>query len=173
MTSLVDDLGQQELVAAQFTTGANTNQTNQLNQDVAGSITSISSNTLTISPRSGGNQAIELPQGLAPASNPTFNDLAVASLQVDTVKVTKLLTGSGTIDFPSTLAQASGDATITVTGAAVGDFVIPIMPSPPSGCAFVCLGVTAPDTISFRFVNPTAAPVDPASGTFSALLIRL
>lgn len=173
MSDLLDQLGSQELIEAQFSNGATANQTNLLAQQTAGAITSLSSNTLTLSPRSGGNQAVDLPQPLAPASNPSFNDLSVSSIGVDGVQITKLLTGSGTIDFPSTVAQASSDDTITVTGAAAGDFVITVMPTPPSGCAFVCLGVTAADTITFRFINSSASSADPVSGTFSALLIRL
>ncbi len=173
MSEILEVLSDQTLVEAQFRLGATDMQAGQVVANSADAITSINSATLTVGTKSGGIQALELPQPLGATSTPTFSELTLGALTIDSKKITSLLSGSGALDFGSTPAQSSSDLDLTVTGAAVGDFVIPIMPTPPSGCAFVCLGVTATDKVTFRLLNPSAGSVDPSSDTFSALLIRL
>jgi hypothetical protein len=168
MSELLDSLNDQSLIEAQFRSSQFTDTFDPIVANAEGAITELTSATLTLGARSGGVQPIELPQPLGTGATPSF-----AALDLDGITITQLLTDSDTLDFGSTAAQSSSDLTITVTGAAVGDFVIPVMPEPPSGCAFVCLGVTATDTVTFRFLNPTSSSVDPSSGTFGALLIRL
>lgn len=82
-----------------------------------------------------------------------------------------VLVGSATWD-PGSLVDAAGEtsADITVTGAALGDFVL---------CSFdknlvgiVLTGyVKAADTVNLRLQNESAATVDLASGTARVLVI--
>ncbi|MBN9438259.1 hypothetical protein [Bosea sp. (in: a-proteobacteria)] len=75
------------------------------------------------------------------------------------------LTGSATYNPPSIPAGGLGaTTTVTVTGAVVGDQVT--VSGPGTGAAITWVGaVTAADTVTVFPINPTAAPVDPASGT--------
>jgi hypothetical protein len=80
-------------------------------------------------------------------------------------KIARVLTGSATLDFPSTLSTDVADLTITVTGAAVGD---PVIIGVPNGSVTATSSytawVSAADTVTIRY-SPKATE-DPASGTF-------
>jgi hypothetical protein len=81
------------------------------------------------------------------------------------------LTGSGTLDFPSTGAHSSSDLTITVTGAAVGDIVIlgtPVQDVDGTFTAFVSVA----NTVTVRFNHYGSGTSDPASGTFKLYVIK-
>jgi hypothetical protein len=75
------------------------------------------------------------------------------------------LSGSATYDPPSIAAGGSTTTTVTVTGASLGDA--------PTFCSFsldtqgIVLEpwVSAANTVTVRFRNPTAGPIDLASGT--------
>lgn len=77
------------------------------------------------------------------------------------------LTGSATLDFPSTLATAVSDLTLTVTGAAVND---PVILGVPNGAVTATASffawVSATNVVTVRF-SPKGTE-DPASGTFKA-----
>ena len=62
--------------------------------------------------------------------------------------------------------------TVTVTGLRVGDFVVVNKPTHTNGVGLTDARVTAADTLSFTWVNPTAGAVDPASETYTALWVR-
>lgn len=84
------------------------------------------------------------------------------------------LTNTGTLDFGSTVAGASTDLTLTVTGAADGDAVSIGVPngSTLSNGIFTAW-VSAANTVTLRFSNNSlAATLDPASGTFRASVIK-
>jgi hypothetical protein len=81
------------------------------------------------------------------------------------------LTGSGTLDFPNTLAQTSSDMTITVTGAAVGDIVILGTPVQGANSTFTAF-VSATNTVSVRMNNYSALAIDPASAAFKVYVIK-
>lgn len=97
------------------------------------------------------------------------------SLSVSTTRYTlpKTLTGSATLDFPNTLAQTSSDLTITVTGASDGDKVVLGVPnvSVNANSSFTAW-VSASNTVTVRFNNYSALPIDPASGTFKVSVIK-
>ena len=85
----------------------------------------------------------------------------------------KTLTATASLNFPNTAAQTSSDLTITVTGAADGDVValgVPIASQNADSCftAFV----SAANTVTVRFNNYSAAPIDPATGTFRVSVIK-
>lgn len=100
------------------------------------------------------------------AAAPTFRAMAVADLPA--------FTGSAALDFGNIAAGASETLTITVTGAAVGDPVILGIPHAAftAGLVFT-YWVSAPDTVSVQCTNTSAAPIDPASATFNAVVINI
>lgn len=85
----------------------------------------------------------------------------------------KTLTNTAALDFPSTNAQNSSDLTITVTGAALGDAVVLGVPfaSVNANSNFSAF-VSATNTVTVRFNNYSAAPIDPASATFRVSVLK-
>lgn len=83
------------------------------------------------------------------------------------------LTGSATLDFPSTTTLLSADLTITVTGAADGDVVSLGVPNAAVN-ANTCYTawVSSANTVTIRFNNYSALPVNPASGTFKVFVTK-
>ncbi len=81
------------------------------------------------------------------------------------------LTGSATLDFPSTGSGAVADLTVTVTGASVGDVVSVGVPNGSVTATATYWGwVSATDTVTVRF-SPKATE-DPASGTFKIKVFK-
>jgi hypothetical protein len=86
---------------------------------------------------------------------------------------TALLTGSATLDFPSTAAQSSSELTITVSGASDGDVVsigVPNASSNANSC--YTARVSATNTVTVKFNNYSAAAIDPASGVFKVTIFK-
>jgi hypothetical protein len=81
------------------------------------------------------------------------------------------LSGSGTLDFPSTGAHSSSDLTITVTGAAVGDIVILGTPVQDIDGTFTAFVSTA-NTVTVRYNHYGSGNTNPASGTFKVYVIK-
>lgn len=80
--------------------------------------------------------------------------------------------GSKTYD-PASLADGDGDTTtVTVTGAVMGEFAVASFSNDLQGVQLAAW-VSAADTVSVRFQNETTAPVDLASGTLRARVIKL
>jgi hypothetical protein len=88
--------------------------------------------------------------------------------------ITKVLSASATLDFPSTASSSHSDLTISVTGAAVGDPVALSFPSSGSlGGPIYQAFVSAADVVTVRFINIRHnAAQDPASGTFRVTVIK-
>jgi hypothetical protein len=87
--------------------------------------------------------------------------------------MSRVISGTGMLDFGSTAASSSSDLTITVTGAAVGDAVFLGVPagSVTSNTVFFAW-VSATNTVTVRCMNnDIASPVDPASGAFRASVV--
>lgn len=81
------------------------------------------------------------------------------------------LTGSATLDFPSTAAGTSSDLTIAVAGAAVGNPVsvsAPVNAANSSYSAFV----SSAGVVTVRFNNYSAGAIDPASGTYKVTVSK-
>jgi hypothetical protein len=85
--------------------------------------------------------------------------------------ITKVLSGSASLNFGSIGAAAQADLTITVTGAAVGDEVIMALPAAPAAGLVFNAFVSATDTVTVRASNITAAPVDPDAATYGVIVI--
>jgi hypothetical protein len=81
------------------------------------------------------------------------------------------LTGSATYD-PASLADGAGaTTTVTVTGAALGDFAMASFSNALQGIT-VTAWVSAADTVSVRFQNESGGVLDLASGTLRAGVIK-
>lgn len=84
----------------------------------------------------------------------------------------EVLTGSAALDFPSIATTAQATLTITVAGAAVGDFVfITPQSTPTAGLTFDCW-VSAANTVTVRAQNLTAGAIDAASTTWKAYVVK-
>ena len=83
------------------------------------------------------------------------------------------LTGSATLNFPSTTTLLSADLTITVTGAADGDVVSLGVPNAAVN-ANTCYTawVSAANTVTVRFNNYSSGTVDPASELFKVFVTK-
>lgn len=83
-----------------------------------------------------------------------------------------VLTATATLDFASINAAANADLTITVAGAAVGDAVTLGLPAAPTAGLIFMGFVSAANTVKVRATNITANPVDAASATYRATVIK-
>jgi hypothetical protein len=85
--------------------------------------------------------------------------------------ITKILSTTATLDFPSTPAQTSSDLTVTVTGAAVGDVVGLGVPNASTAASGSYSGwVLSANTVKVRFENNSTGSLDPTSGTFRVIV---
>lgn len=87
--------------------------------------------------------------------------------------VPNMLTGSATLDFPSTAAQSSSDLTITVSQAEDGDAVVLGVPNAATNAnSSFTAWVSAPNTVKIRHNNYSASASDPVSGIFKVKVIK-
>lgn len=104
-----------------------------------------------------------------------FNGLAITTGEIAVgggTAVTKILTGTAVLNFPSTIAGAVADLTITVTGAEDGDTVSIGVPNGSIAANSSFFGwVSAADTVTVRLL-PNGLTSDPASGTFRATVTK-
>lgn len=74
---------------------------------------------------------------------------------------------------PSIVATITAPVqTVTVPGVRVGDSVIVTPPGQTAGVTIGSARVSAANTVSVQFVNPTAAGVTPAAGVHKFTIIR-
>lgn len=78
--------------------------------------------------------------------------------------------GSATYDPPSIANAAGASTTVTVTGAALGDFVTGVSFSLDLQGITVTAYVSAADTVTVRFHNGTGGALDLASGTLRVMV---
>jgi len=69
-------------------------------------------------------------------------------------------------DAANQLANDTDEDTVTVSGLQVGDYVALAQPAHTDGIGICDCRVTAADTLSITWTNPTAAAVNRASATF-------
>lgn len=88
--------------------------------------------------------------------------------------IAKTLTATASLDFPSVSAGGTQTLTITVTGASDGDIALVSIPNAAksAGLIFGTAWVSAADTVSIEVYNSTGSPIDPASATFRASVIK-
>lgn len=89
------------------------------------------------------------------------------------VNVTKLLTATETLDFPSIASNDTHELTITVNGASVGDTVLLAAPSTlETGLGFSGI-VTAANTVTIRLHNSSGVGINPASAIWRATVMTI
>lgn len=92
-------------------------------------------------------------------------------------RIKRILRTTSTFDQASIAASGSAEATVTVTGAALGDlaFAAPQIGSPDaSGTDNMWLAyVSAADTVKIRFINNGAAADDMASQTWTVIVVDI
>ena len=87
----------------------------------------------------------------------------------------RFLFGQAILDFGSIAADGNESKTIPVTGASPGDVVIIGLPTATSlvdGNRIFVAYVSAPNVVSLYLTNKTAGAIDPASGLFTACVIK-
>ena len=84
-----------------------------------------------------------------------------------------VLTGSKTHDQASIADGAGASTTVTVTGAALGDFVTGVSLGVDAAGLTVTGYVSAADTVTVRFQNESGGPVDLASTTLRVLVRKV
>ena len=88
-------------------------------------------------------------------------------------KIANEISGSATLDFPSTNNGNKSDLTITVTGATEGDVVsLGIQNSVNLNHSCFTAWVSATDTVTVRFSNYGTGSLDPASATFKVKVFK-
>jgi hypothetical protein len=103
-------------------------------------------------------------------------DLASATIQARVIPATTatkflgMLEGSVTYDLASLVDGVGATTTVTVTGAALGDFVLVSHGVDLQGILMTAY-VSAADTVSVRFQNETAGTLDLASSTIRVRVI--
>lgn len=85
--------------------------------------------------------------------------------------ITELAAATASLNFGSIATLAQADLTITVIGAAVGDYVMLSLPAAPTAGIVFNAFVSAADTVTIRATNATAGSVDPAAATYGVLVI--
>lgn len=81
------------------------------------------------------------------------------------------LSGSATYDPPSLADGAGATTTVTVTGAALGDYASASFSLDTSGIT-ITAWVSAANTVSIRFQNESGGPLDISSGTLRAIVVK-
>lgn len=86
----------------------------------------------------------------------------------------KVITGTVSVNLPSIADGDVGEATVTITGATLGDVVVICPPAAglTAGMAFCEARVSAADTVKIRAVNGSGGTVDEAAATCFYALIR-
>ena len=91
----------------------------------------------------------------------------------DGTAIVRVLSATASLDFLSTSARSSSDLTITVTGAELSDVVaIGVPNASASANSTYSAWVSAANTVTVRFNNYTNGAIDPAAGTFRAMVIK-
>lgn len=108
------------------------------------------------------------PQGTAPTFLYTCDwvvDGIVAATGAAILSPAGVLTGSATYDAANLVDAAGATTTVTVTGAALGDFVTGVSFSVDLQGITVTAYVSAADTVSVRLQNESGGAIDLASAT--------
>lgn len=94
------------------------------------------------------------------------------NLEVNPSTVPTYLTATAALNFGSIPANTCSELTITLTGAAVGDAVIPSYPNAMEAGLLGNMFVSATNTVTVRLCKVTTGSVDPADANFTATIVR-
>lgn len=98
------------------------------------------------------------------------SDFLGLGVHADLLKKMHGLTGSKTHDFASVADGAKASTTVTVTGAALGDFVVAVSLGVSQAGVLLTGYVSAADTVTVDLHNETGGAVDLASTTLRVLV---
>lgn len=87
--------------------------------------------------------------------------------------VTRTLSATATLDFPSISAAGTEVLTVSCPGALVNDCVVIGLPATVNAGVVFDARVSSGGTITLRASNITAAPIDPASATYKFVVFQL
>ena len=87
------------------------------------------------------------------------------------ISISKIAAATASLNFPSIASQAQADLTITVSGAAVGDYVVLDEPAAPAAGLVFNAFVSAANTVTVRASNISSGAVDEAALTFGVLVL--
>lgn len=87
--------------------------------------------------------------------------------------VKTIKSGTASVDLPSINNLATGSATFTVTGAAVGDVVVVNPPAMTSGLSFAGAAVTSANTVTVYAHNASGGTINEAAATYTYLWFDL
>lgn len=92
--------------------------------------------------------------------------LAIATTLTLVTRISQSLT-------PASVGAATcAEQNFTITGLVIGDSVDVSPPSITAGVAPVCSRVSAANTLTVTFCNPTAGPLVPAAGVYRIKVVR-
>lgn len=94
------------------------------------------------------------------------------STSVTRGNITKMMAISVTWDPAAVATITTAEQNVTVQGLQVGDLVIWQKPTNTAGAMPVNARVSAANTLSVSFVNPTAGSVNPASEAWTFVILR-
>ena len=148
-----------------------------------GTFATLTANTQLRVAESGGGGDYTIFQGGAQGGNitytlPTAAPVANGQVLSSTTGGTmswgpRFISNSAALNFGNTLAATSSDLTITVNGAAAGDAVFIGVPngSVNANSSFTAW-VSGANTVTVRFNNYSGGAIDPANGTFTAIVVQ-
>lgn len=87
--------------------------------------------------------------------------------------VTEVLSASAALTPSAVTTGTTGTSTVTVVGAAVGDFVAAVTANAALGNVGVEGEVTAADTVTLKFQNVTAGSITPPATTYNVVVWKL
>lgn len=97
---------------------------------------------------------------------------SISTIAVDTSVVPTFLVAAPIIDFPSIPGQSCAEQTVTFTGVAVGNGIVPGWPDSLENGLVGVVRATAANTVAVRLCNVTGVAVNPASQTFLLTAVR-
>lgn len=77
-----------------------------------------------------------------------------------------------TVDPANVATQVTGTDTVTVTGVALGDFVLCFEDTTSQGNMTITAYISAANTVTILYSNNTAGGIDLATGTVKMLVLR-
>lgn len=117
---------------------------------------------------------LDLGTGLVTKTNPGGGTITGTQLNVSALG----LTGAGnravtaTWDPGSVSPALSVTTTVTVAGAAIGDYVLASLTTIVGNSLQLSAHIDSANTVRVVLSNPTSAAIDPASGTLRVLVLR-
>jgi hypothetical protein len=159
------DISDDDLVLV-FENGAASNKSRKATR--ANFLTGVARNSAAITPSSVTSAgAVTSPTG-------AIDTLTVATKLVIGAEVQKVLTSTGTLTIPTIADAAEGSATITLTGAVVGDQALLQLPSTfPAGLLLSRAVVTGANTVTCYFWNASGSSITGAGYTVRATALRV